>query len=204
MKIRLNHIGKRYSSQWIFRNVNWELNHGKCFSILGHNGSGKSTLLQIISGYVTPSEGSVEWVIPLGELDRDQLYKRVSICTPATQLHGEWTVTENINFHLRLKSIPMPTMDIIQAALLENHGNKKFRNLSSGMQQRLKLVLACCAESDLLLLDEPCSHLDNRGVQWYKNLLERSAKNKTVIIASNSNNDETFLCEESYQIKTDI
>ena len=146
----------------------------------------------------------MEWLISLGELDRDQLYRRVSICTPATQLHGEWTVTENINFHLRFKNIPMPTMDIIQAALLENHGNKKFRNLSSGMQQRLKLVLACCAESDLLLLDEPCSHLDNRGVQWYKNLLERYSKNKTVIIASNSNNDETFLCEESYQINADM
>ncbi len=201
MKICLHHIGKRYSAQWIFRNVNWELSAGKCYSILGNNGSGKSTLLQIISGYITPSEGSIQWHLLSGPTTREDLYKHVSFCTPPTQLHSEWTISENIDFHLRFKRVTIQKSELLLTAMLENHADKKFRNLSSGMQQRLKLVLACYTDCELLLLDEPCSHLDSNGIIWYKKLLETSVKNKIVVIASNSHKDETFLCAENFSIE---
>ena len=204
MKIRLHHIGKRYSSQWIFRNVNWELNSGKRYAILGNNGSGKSTLLQIISGYISPSEGHIEWNSVEEQIDRDEIYKHVSLCTPVSQLHNEWTVDENIQFHLRFKNLPLQPTEILHTAMLENHAQKKIRNLSSGMQQRLKLVLTCFAQSELLLLDEPCSHLDSQGILWYKKILEQTAQDKVVVIASNSNKEETFLCEADYRIQSDL
>lgn len=97
----------------------------------------------------------------------------------------------------------MQPKEILLTAMLENHAEKKFRNLSSGMQQRLKLVLTCFAQTEVLLLDEPCSHLDSHGVVWYKKILEQSAKDKVVVIASNSNKEETFLCGENYLFRGD-
>lgn len=202
MEIHLNHIGKRYASQWILKNVNWELTKYKKYAILGSNGSGKSTLLQIISGFISPTEGQITWNARSKTIERDSIYKYISLCTPASQLHNEWTVAENIEFHQRFKVIQKPLKEILHTAMLVHHGDKKFRHLSSGMQQRLKLTLACLTQCDLLLLDEPCSHLDFQGIEWYKELLRHSAENKTLVIASNSNKDEIFLCEENYTIES--
>jgi len=54
------------------------------------------------------------------------------------------------------------------------------------------------------LLDEPCSHLDSQGILWYKKILEQTAQDKVVVIASNSNKEETFLCEADYRIQSDL
>jgi ABC-type multidrug transport system ATPase subunit len=202
LKISLKNTGKRYSFQWIFRHLHLEFNGGEQHAILGNNGSGKSTLLQLISGYVSPSEGNVEWITKAGNTERDHIYKFVSLCTPAMQLQSEWTVIENIEFHLRFKKTIKNKKEILDIALLTDHSHKKYRNLSSGMQQRLKLSLTCITNDEILLLDEPCSHLDAHGVSWYKRLIEQYAGDKIVIIASNSNPDEIFRCTQTFTIES--
>lgn len=68
------------------------------------------------------------------------------------------------------------------------------------MRQRVKLGLAITSDCPLLLLDEPCSHLDADAVTWYQTLLENHAKQKTVVIASNKDERETFMCKAQLDI----
>ena len=63
MEIILNQIGRRYNFNWIFKNINQEIAFSDKLVILGANGSGKSTLMQILSGAISPSEGSIKWSI---------------------------------------------------------------------------------------------------------------------------------------------
>ena len=83
-------------------------------------------------------------------------------------------------------------MDLLELPKAEN---KEVRNFSSGMKQRLKLALSLCSEASLILLDEPTTNLDRQGVKWYLDLIEKFAQDRTLLIASNVQEDFDF-CEE--------
>ena len=73
--------------------------------------------------------------------------------------------------------------------------DKAIREFSSGMKQRLKLALAICSNTPLLLLDEPTTNLDKEGVAWYRNLIDNFGADRLLVVASNVDVDFDF-CEE--------
>ena len=71
---------------------------------------------------------------------------------------------------------------------------------SSGMKQRVKLGLAMYSEVDIILLDEPCSHLDAKGIAWYKEQISMRKEGRIVLVASNNMETETFFCDRNLQM----
>jgi len=202
MHIELQHIGKRYQKEWIFRSIDARWNAGDCTAILGGNGSGKSTLTQIISGFLSSSEGELSWNINGQKIARDKVHQHVTMCTPVLQLWDDFTLRENVEFFLRFKSLRngMSASEFMRCIDLEKQEHRALKHFSSGMRQRVKLGLAIVAESSLLLLDEPCSHLDNRAVQWFQELLQTHAQGRTIFVASNKDERETFLCNSNLDV----
>ncbi len=203
MDIKLEQIGKKFNRDWIFRNINLEFKSNERVAILGGNGSGKSTLLQIISGYLTPSEGSITWQHQQSELNIDQVFQYVSLCTPYMTLIEEFTLVENLNFFLRFKKLrrDLSREEFIAKTGLDNAAQKEIRFYSSGMKQRLKLALAILADTPLLLLDEPTSHLDQNAITWFNNLLGNNMENRILFVASNSAASETQLCDRKIEVE---
>jgi ABC-2 type transport system ATP-binding protein len=74
------------------------------------------------------------------------------------------------------------------------------RNFSSGMKQRLKLVLAICSQAPLLLLDEPTTNLDAQGTAWYADLISQFGGQRSIVVASNVEADYAF-CEGKVDIR---
>jgi ABC-2 type transport system ATP-binding protein len=173
-------------------------------AILGGNGSGKSTLLQIISGYLTPGEGEVYWTENNNRTAPEEIYKSVSLCTPFLNLYDDFTLLENVEFFLRFKKFRdgITCDSFAEHIELNKHQHKMLRHYSSGMRQRVKLGLAILADTKLLLLDEPTSHLDSNAVQWFQKMLALHASNRSIFVASNSHKEETFLCREEIVIDT--
>ncbi len=202
MHVALHHIGKRYQKEWIFRAIDGQWNEDSCTSIIGGNGSGKSTLTQIISGFLSSSEGELRWSINDKPIPRDKVYEHVSLCTPVVQLWDDFTLRENIEFFLRFKSLrnDFSAADFMQIIELEKQEHRALKNFSSGMRQRVKLGMAILANTSLLILDEPCSHLDERAVQWFQQLLKLHSAGRTIFVASNKDERETFLCESSLDV----
>jgi ABC-type multidrug transport system ATPase subunit len=195
MIIRLEHIGKKFGRQWIFKDVQAELMHDEVWAILGSNGSGKSTLIQVLSGYLTPSQGRITWhhdeATPISI---DHLYHHITLCAPYVNLYDDLTLEENVSFFLKYKKFRVEGMnagDFADYIGLAPHRYKMLRQLSSGMKQRVKLGLAIVGDSSLLLLDEPTSHLDASSVEWYNALLQAHTNGRCVCIASNSEAAET-------------
>ena len=93
-------------------------------------------------------------------------------------------------------------MDEIKNANLYHSMNKIVSEFSSGMQQRLKLILCCGFEAKVLLLDEPTSHLDKNGREWYKDLLNRTLKEKITLIASNDPTEYDDFTKKIVNIET--
>lgn len=117
------------------------------------------------------------------------MYKHVSYCAPYLELIEEMTLTEFLTYHFAFKKAMIPVAEIITRIGLEASSHKLISNFSSGMKQRVKLAQAILADTPVLLLDEPCTNLDEDGIQLYKNLLRDFGPQKIVIVASNDKNE---------------
>lgn len=191
MTISLEHIGKRFNFEWIFRHVTYEFASGNRYALLGPNGSGKSTLLQIISGSLTHSEGLLVYQDNQKDIPSDRVFSHCSFSAPYLELIEEYTCREFLQFHnkfkpfLRGRSID----EIIKTVHLERAADKQIRYFSSGMKQRLKLAQAIFADCNLVMLDEPCTNLDQEGIQLYQSLVDTFIGDRLLIVSSNDPNE---------------
>ena len=201
MKIQLNNIGKRFKYNWIFRKINLSIDQTQGYAIVGPNGSGKSTLMKILSGHLTPSEGKIEFFDATRIIERNDLYRSVSFAAPYIDLIEEFSLEEAIQFHQQFKPFKdgINTQKLIHILNLPTDSDQPIRNFSSGMKQRVKLALAICSESSLLLLDEPTSNLDTQGIDWYLELVDQFVKDTILIVASNVEADYQ-MCHETIQV----
>ena len=202
VSITANNIGKRYRYEWIFRGVNYTFETGTWYAILGGNGSGKSTLLQILAGSLMPSTGALSLRLANRVLEVEEWYRYLSWVAPSVELIEEFTLTELIDFQAKFKqfSPDFTTEQIIDFAQLAHARHKEFRYFSSGMKQRAKLALAFLSQTPILLLDEPTTNLDTKGIDWYKQLVQTFADNRLLIVASNQQQEYDF-CTARLQIE---
>lgn len=201
MTITLQNISKRFNYDWIFRNINGEFEAGKKYAVTGANGSGKSTLLKIFSGSLTPSEGKIIFSHNGKNISADEVYKYVSYSAPYIELIEEFTLQEILQFHFRFKEY-MPGMhlqNVFELLELPKQKHKLLRDFSSGMKQRVKLVLAILSNAPVVLLDEPTTNLDATSVDWYHSLIQKYTQNKLLLIASNMQREYAF-CDEVLDI----
>jgi ABC-type multidrug transport system ATPase subunit len=199
MQIQLTAASKRFNQEWIFSNLNFSFMSGQHYALVGNNGSGKSTLLQIIAGYIGLTKGQINWVNRAGEnIDSSNIFKHISIAAPYLELVEEFTALEQIAFHQQFKSIQSNILphEILEKIGLSKAADKQIRNFSSGMKQRLKLALAIFDQAPILLLDEPCSNLDQEGIQTYHELMQAHAMHKLIIVASNDPQEYQFCTQQ--------
>ena len=187
MRISVTDAGKRFNREWIFRNLSLELHSNQHYAITGHNGSGKSTFLQCIAGSLYTTEGKITFTLNGKLLEPEVVYKQLSICAPYLELIEEMTAIEFLNYHASFKPLikGWDATGIIEEIGLSKAKQKQIRYFSSGMKQRVKLAQAFFSDSPLLLLDEPCTSLDQQGIDLYKLLISSLCKNRLVLISSN-------------------
>jgi ABC-type multidrug transport system ATPase subunit len=201
MKIILTNAGKRFSREWIFRNLTYEFLQQKSYAITGANGSGKSTLLQVISSALILNEGTIDWQLN-ENLKPESVHQYISFAAPYFELVEEMTAKEFLLFHAQFKRFinNFSIEEILQKAQLQNAADKQIRFYSSGMKQRLKLAQAIFSDVPCILLDEPCTNLDESGFSLYYDLIESFCKNRLLIVSSNDLNEYKF-CDEQLNIQ---
>jgi ABC-type multidrug transport system ATPase subunit len=197
MKISLTDAGKRFNRDWIFRHITYTFESGNAYAIVGPNGSGKSTLLQALSGSMHLNEGKIEY----SDSTLEEIYQQVSICAPYLDVIEEMTLKEFLAFHEKFKPfLPSLSIEKIIAILgLEKAVNKQIRYYSSGMRQRVKLAQAIFSDTEILLLDEPCTNLDLAGIELYHQLINEYGKTRLIFVSSNDEVEYRF-CKEKLLI----
>ena len=200
MQIKVTDLGKRYHYEWIFRHLDYQFQANKSYAILGHNGSGKSTLVNIISGYLSPNEGTIQYHNQGTEITPDKLFRYLAYTAPYLELIEEFTLLELVRYHTRFKKLLVKSPDeLIKKMYLEKSKHKFVKDFSSGMKQRLKLGLAIYTDAPLLLLDEPTTNLDQEGVNWYLENVQQNRQNRLILVSSNIPQEYSF-CEETIRI----
>jgi len=202
MEITLNNLGRRFNKEWIFKGVTAKIDSEHPTVIFGNNGSGKSTLLKLISSSEIPSKGSITYKINNSVIPPEEIYSELGMATPYMDLPEEFTLRELLQFNLKFKPFieGLKVEDIAEIAYLSESMNKQVKVFSSGMKQRLKLALAFYTENSILLLDEPTSNLDQKGIDWYQEELKKVSIKKTIVICSNARIEEHFICNQEIDI----
>jgi len=199
MKIELSQVGKRYRREWVLRNVDLIFESKGTYAVTGPNGSGKSTLLRILSGHLTPTKGQVQFSRNEAPVGLNEAWQYLSYAAPYIELIEEFTLLEALQFHYRFRKFaqglqPQDLIDLL--GFSTNAAHKPVRYFSSGMKQRLKLALAICSETPLLLLDEPTSNLDRQGASWYLDLVAKFGAERLIVVASNVEEDYVFCTQQ--------
>ena len=157
-------------------------------------------MMKILSGWLSPSKGSMHYTQHGDTVPTAAIHKYVSIVAPYTDLIQEYDLREMFDFHTKFRSLPSVqgyTMfqDVVK---LPGQRGKPLQYYSSGMKQRVQLALAVLSESAILLLDEPTSFLDTENKAWVYQLLEDHLQGRTTVIASNDEEDFQFCSDVLY------
>ena len=198
MNITVINAGKRFNRDWVFRNMNLELKSGTHYAITGNNGSGKSTLLQCIAGALYINEGSINYSINDVAVKSENHYQFISICAPYLEIIEEMSAIEFLHYHSNFKPFKKgidPISILTEIGLLKSK-DKQIRYYSSGMKQRIKLAQAFFSDTPILMLDEPCTNLDQKGIDLYDHLISTYCSNRLVLISSNDKVEYKSCSEE--------
>ena len=188
MILNIKDASLRKDGHYILKNINWEINSGEHWAIIGLNGSGKTSLLKMINGYLFPTEGEVTVLgKKFGEYDFRELRKSIGWVSSSLQeaLYVNETV-EDIVISGKFASIGLyenvENEDLTYAQYLLEHfeclefGKRLYYTLSQGEKQKILLARSLMASPKLLILDEPCTGLDIFARENFLKMVENIAK----------------------------
>ncbi len=170
--VELEGLVRRYGERLALAGVGLELPAGATLAVLGPNGAGKTTLLRVLATLLRPHAGRVR---VLGRALPDEGWAvrgRLGLIAHEPLLYRDLTARENLRYHARLHGVGAERVEEVLAAVaMERRGNEPLRTLSRGMVQRLAVCRAVLHDPELLLLDEPVSHLDPAAAELVEPLL---------------------------------
>ena len=188
--ITTNELCKSYNKKLVIDHVNMHIPESSIYGFVGENGSGKTTIMRLLTGLAEPTSGTYE-LFGLKNNDPRIFEKRknISAIVETTSLVPTLTAKQNIRYYELYTGITLTEADrdaLLSKVHLENVNNKKVRNFSLGMRQRLGIALALVNNPKLMFLDEPMNGLDPEGIAELRDLLiELNQKDGiTVLISS--------------------
>lgn len=199
--IKTVNLSKNYKEQNIVKNVNMTVNKGDIYGFLGQNGAGKTTTIRMIMGLISPSSGEINLFGNKIEKPSQRPFEKIGTIIETPGFYTNLTGYENLDIHRRYMNIfnkeyVEEALDIV--GLLE-YKNKKVKNYSLGMKQRLGIARALLHKPELLILDEPTNGLDPKGIREIRELIHELAEFKKITILISSH-----ILSEIEQIATKI
>lgn len=185
--VRTEQLQKAYKSQIAVDGVCMHVEKGAIYGLIGRNGAGKTTLMKLITGMANPTEGDIYLYGDDVKVNRRN-QTRMGNLIENPGLYPNMTAFDN----MRLQAVAMGVyqkdkiFDLLQLVGLGNVGNKKVKNYSMGMKQRLGIGIALIGSPDMLILDEPINGLDPQGIIEIRELLQKlnQTKKMTILISS--------------------
>lgn len=187
--LRTFDLTKRYKDVAVVEGVSMSIRRGEIYGFVGRNGAGKTTLMRLICGLIGKSGGGYELFGKRDdERDIGRARRRMGAMVETPSLFPEMTAVQNLTEHCL--ALGVTDKSIIPSALeyvgLHDTGNKKVRNFSLGMRQRLGIALTLVGSPDFIVLDEPVNGLDPQGIVEIRELLLRLNRERhiTILISS--------------------
>lgn len=184
--IDVNGLTKTYGAHRAVDNVSFTARPGRVTGFLGPNGAGKSTTMRMTVGLTPPSSGTAR-VCGAAYADLPNPPREVGVLLDASAQHAGRTGREILTIAAMTAGLPRSraTAMLDLVSLTEEEADRRVRNYSLGMRQRLGIAVALVGEPEVLVLDEPANGLDPAGIRWMRDLLRGfAAAGGTVLLSS--------------------
>lgn len=200
--IKMVDLTKKYGTFTAVDQLNLNIRKGEIFGLLGPNGAGKSTTILMMLGLTEPTSGTVTVCDINSTTDPVQVKKKVGYLPEDVGFYDDRTALENLLYTARLNRIPDSTAAEKGRQLLGRVGlseavNKKVGKFSRGMRQRLGLADVLIKNPEIIILDEPTSGIDPKGVREFLQLIStlRNEQGLTVLFSSHNLHQVQQACD---------
>ncbi len=197
--VEVRNLTKRYGANLAVDHVSFEIEEGSIVGFLGPNGAGKSTTMNIITGYLSATEGSVTVSGKNTLEDPNEVKRMIGYLPEQPPLYLDMTVKEYLNFVYELKKATQPKeqhiKEICELVKIDNVYNRLVGNLSKGYKQRVGIAQALIGNPPVLILDEPTVGLDPKQIIEIRTLIKNLGRNHTVILSSHILPEVQAVCE---------
>lgn len=183
--IEFDALVKQFGMQKAVNNLTAVIHSGRITGFLGPNGAGKSTTLRCLVGLSKPSSGSAK-ILGASYQDLANPLQRVGVVLDSRGFHPALTGKQNLKVVAAAAGILDARVDEVLALVeLTDAADKRMKNYSLGMKQRLALAGAILGDPEILILDEPANGLDPAGIAWLRNFLRNlAAGGRTILVSS--------------------
>jgi ABC-2 type transport system ATP-binding protein len=198
--IEAKDLVKRYGPHTAVDHVSFKINQGEIVGFLGPNGAGKSTTMNILTGYLSSTEGTVT-VDGMNILEQPlEVKKRIGYLPENPPLYPEMTVKEYLAFAGEIKKVPKKELngrmeEVMQTVGISDVAGRLVKNLSKGYKQRVGLAQAMIGKPDILILDEPTAGLEPKQILEIRHLIKELGKEHTVILSSHILPEVSAVCK---------
>lgn len=197
--IQVEHLVKKYGDKAAVNDISFSVGEGEILGFLGPNGAGKSTTMNILTGYLSATDGTVR----IGGVDvlEDPIEakRQIGFLPEQPPLYLDMTVKEYLDFVYDIKKVKFPRRphinEICDLVKITEVYNRAIKHLSKGYKQRVGLAQALMGNPKVLILDEPTVGLDPRQIIEIRNLIKKLGKNHTVILSTHILQEVQSVCD---------
>ena len=195
----IDHVSKSFGDFTAVSDLSLEVKPGRVFGLIGPNGAGKTTTIRMIVNITAPDTGTIKL---FGRPMTTALQDRIGYLPEERGLYKKMKVGEQLRFFAELKDVRGKDADAridqwLAKLQLSDWKDKRTKELSKGMQQKVQFITSVIHDPDLLILDEPFSGLDPVNVDIMKDtILEQKSANKTIILSTHQMEIAEKLCDD--------
>ena len=198
--IEVKNLTKCYGNITAVNDISFTVSEGEILGFLGPNGAGKSTTMNIITGYISATEGECiignKNILEMPEAAK----KHIGYLPENPPLYGDLTVGEYLNFVADLKKVKKAERrkmitELMKSVKITDMEKRLTKNLSKGYRQRVGLAQAMMGNPDVLILDEPTIGLDPKQINEMRDLIRSLGKKHTVILSTHILSEVSAMCD---------
>ena len=184
--LQTNNLTKNYRDFVALDNVTITIHKGNIYGLIGRNGAGKTTLMKTITTLTNKSGGSFSLFDSEEELTESK--RRIGCLIESPAFFGNLTAYQNLKYYSIQKGmVDDKQIDkVLKVVDLYKEKNKKFKNFSLGMKERLGIAFAILDNPDFIILDEPINGLDPIGIKEIRDTLKKLNKEEKITILISS------------------
>lgn len=209
----LEGVKKSFKNKEVLKSINLKVEKGNIIGIEGESGAGKTTLFKTILGLTDSDEGKVTYYIKNKEYDLNELKKysnfnsKIGMSCQEGSFYNNLTVYDNLEFFATMYELDKDKIQprIKELIKLVNLTGDEFsiaKNLSAGMQKRLDVACSIIHEPEIIFLDEPTAHLDDKNREEIWKLIKQiNDRGFTILINSHFPKDLKKNCNKVYSLK---
>lgn len=206
--IEVNGLVKKYGSKIAVNNISFTVKEGEIVGFLGPNGAGKSTTMNMITGYISATEGTIK-VNGLDVFEEgEEVRRKIGYLPEQPPLYMDFTIDEYLNYAYELKKARQSKKEhldkICEMTGISHVRSRVIKNLSKGFKQRVGLAQALVGDPDVLILDEPTVGLDPLQIIEIRNVIKELGKERTIILSSHILPEVQAICERVLVINTGV